>query len=717
MNFKELQNIKLEYRTLFDQVVDEFYIPVLNKARLYKRAVGYFSSNILVQITKGLCSMIKNNGKIQLLISPTLDKEDYEAIKNGYKNRVQEYLDDKLNKMFVEEDDIDSKNRYALLSYLIEINLLEIKVVILEEGNNNAIYHEKLGIMKDDYNNVIAFSGSANETYNGYNLNYEAIDVFCSWKSLESENRTFIKEMAFDNLWKGKEKGTIVLNFPEIIKKRLLAYKTLSKENLMVIDENFQIELNKNKRKPNIPSYKGHVKLHDYQEEAIESWENNNFRGIFDMATGTGKTYTGAAGICRLFEVKNRLFCVIVCPYVHLIDQWEEELKVFNIDALKCYGNRSSYQKKLQKLVLKFHQRRITFGCILTTNRTFIGDNIQEVIFENLSDTLLLVDEAHNFGAGKISKTLKTDYPYRLALSATLDRYGDEEGTKKLYDFFGKKCITYSLKRAIEEDKLTKYKYIPIIVNLTEDELEEYLFLTKKIGKYRTKIGQPMPLKLKQLLIKRARLVAGAKNKVDILMNLLKDYKDSNNILIYCGAVIYDDQQEDEALEDKKQIEVVVERMYKQYGFCVAKFTSEENSETREALKNSFKNGDLQALVAIKCLDEGMNIPSIETAFILASSVNPKEYIQRRGRVLRKFPGKKYAVIYDFITLTRPIDNDWSIPVKNRKMERSLAKKELLRLKDFADLSENAYESNEIIDKIVDAYGINLIDDGEDYYE
>lgn len=721
MSFKELQNIKMEYRTLSDDVVSSFYIPCLTKTFEYKRAVGFFSSNILLQISKGLCEMAKNKSKIKLLISPKLEKQDYEAISLGYKNKLQEFVDSKFDSLFEDVFDEDSINRFALLSHLISTGLLDIRVVILKENNDRAMYHEKMGIMIDKEDNMIAFSGSSNETVNGYNLNYEAIDVFCSWKSDDSEQRAELKNMAFDRLWTGIETGTIVLDFPKIIKEKLLNYESKKTKDLLILDELFQEKIEKNKVQNKYPKIQDGIELFDYQIKAIDEWEKRKFKGIYDMATGTGKTFAGGGSICRLFEIKKRLFVVIVCPYTHLVEQWAEELKAFNINAIKCYGNKNDYIIELSRATKKFKQKRSNFACILTTNKTFINDRIQDVINENLQSTLLLVDEAHNFGADKISSYLTLDYPYRLALSATLDRYGDEEGTQKLYDFFGEKCITYSLAKAIQENKLTKYKYYPVLIQLDEDELSDYVELTTKIRKFKCQSNESkknIPEALKRLLLKRARIIAGAKNKVEKLIEIMESYKDKNNILIYCGAVKYGEESYEKSYEEKKQINLVIEKLKNDLGMTASKFTSEENSEEREAIKAAFKNEEIQALVAIKCLDEGMNIPAIKTAFILASSTNPKEYIQRRGRVLRKFPGKQYAEIYDFITISRSLEELKRLPKESKDLELSLAKKELVRLEDFANLSDNPQYSNNIIDEIKKAYSIDIIGEGGlDIYE
>lgn len=393
-----------------------------------------------------------------------------------------------------------------------------------------------------------------------------------------------------------------------------------------------------------------------------------------------------------------------------------EDVKQFNINPLLCSGNKD-YKKKLERLANKFKRKTIDFACIIITNQSFSQDDIQRVIKKNLNETLIVVDEAHNFGAKLISNCMKLDYSYRLALSATLDRYSDSIGTKKLYDFFGQKCITYDLERAIKEGKLTRYYYYPVVVSLNEEELDRYKDLSEKISSYHyDREKDEMPDGLKRLLIKRSRIVSGAKNKIYKLLEIMREYKDEYNLLIYCGAIKYTSKDIDEDMFDKKQISIVCDKLSNDLGMKVAKFTSEESIDVRKGILSGYKNNDLQALVAIKCLDEGMNVPAIKTVFIMASSTNPKEYIQRRGRVLRKSEGKDFAKIYDFITVPRPLEEAMSLSTDYKQQELALIKKELYRLEDFAKLSENLYDSINTRDSIKKAYDIDFITE-EDLYD
>ena len=224
----------------------------------------------------------------------------------------------------------------------------------------------------------------------------------------------------------------------------------------------------------------------------------------------------------------------------------------------------------------------------------------------------------------------------------------------------------------------------------------------------------------KMLLIKRARLVAGANEKIMKLKEHINPYLDDKHMLIYCGATTMKDVDYKEKLptvDDIRQIDIVSDLLGNELGMKVSKFTSEENAEEREIIKKEFADGKhLQALIAIRCLDEGVNIPSIKTAFIMASSTNPKEYIQRRGRVLRTYRDKDFATIYDFITLPIPLDNISSYSEDIIESVKSLAIREMVRMKDFASISENPSVVDKLVTDIVTAYNIDFEEERSDQY-
>lgn len=732
MGFKDYK-IKSEYRSLIDNVVQDFYIPLLRESISYKRAVGFFSSSSLVEISKGIAEMASEGGKIQIVASPYLSDEDIEAIKKGYNERNSIIEKALLAQITEEPTDYYSMERLNLLASLIADGIMDIQIAYIENCNGIGMYHEKMGIIEDALGNKIAFSGSNNESATAMSINYETMDVFRSWGDSSEIERVRLKENAFFSIWNDMEPNIKVLEFPSITDALIEKYRK-KLPNFNIDREQFARRVFQYATKINdmAREHQGSIgarvpediELRDYQKDAIASWVGENYRGIFDMATGTGKTLTGLGAISKLSEdLDDVLAVIIVCPYQHLVEQWVEDIVKFNIKPIIGYSSspQKDWKKRLARAVRDQKLRREkSFFCFVCTNATFANLTVQEEISKIQSTVLLVVDEAHNFGARSYARLLDDRFTYRLALSATVDRHRDDEGTAFLYDFFGKKCIEYSLERAIDEDKLTKYKYFPIPVYLTDEELEKYEQKSYEMSKCLIK-GKDGKYKLNKrgeiLAMERARIVAGACQKLDALREYMAPYAADNNILVYCGATNVVDEKADNSNtneDDIRQIEAVTRILGNELHMEVAKFTSEENMETRAIIKEQFQRGDrLQAIVAIKCLDEGVNIPGIRTAFILASTTNPKEYIQRRGRVLRKAENKLYAEIYDFVTLPRELDSVSGLTTEQAQRDLSLVKNEIERIKEFGRLSMNSMEANDLIWNIQEAYHITEDDEND----
>ena len=700
--------IQKEYRNLKCDIINDFYIPVLSKAVLYKRAVGFFNSEALYEIATGLKHLVENNGRIELIVSPRLNDDDIESIRLGYKKR-EEIIENALLRDFTEPQTSTEKSKLNLLANLIADGTMDIKVAFKIDGNSFGIFHEKIGLIADSEGNKVAFTGSMNETYSGLLQNYESIDVFCSWCSEDAE-RVEIKDYAFDNLWANVDSAMEVIPFPKVAVERLNTYKIKSTDILLT--ECFDdLIIAKKHTFFHIPDS---VELFDYQNDAISTWLERNGRGIFDMATGTGKTYTALGALAKLSEKLNdHLAVIIVCPYQHLVEQWVEDIQLFGVKPLICYSQ-YRWKKPLSDAIKDYKLGVIDNFCLITTNATLVTTSMQDLLSNISGDVCLVVDEAHNFGAKKQLACMSEKFKYRLALSATINRHHDEFGTQRLFDYFGEKCIEYTLKQAILDNKLTPYYYYPIVVSLNEEELNEYIELTDKVSKIlkNSHEDDDLPQAASRLLIKRARIVAGAQEKLNALKEVMQQHKDENNLLVYCGATnvesMYTDKVSTDASE-QRQIDEVTKMLGNDLNMRVSQFTSAEDSNQREIIKEEFAKGEIQALVAIKCLDEGMNIPGIKTAFILASSTNPKEYIQRRGRVLRKAKNKPFAVIYDFVTLPRPL-GEYSYQ-NSLSAELSLIKRELDRVRDFQELSENPSEATKLINKITEKYNLYFMGD------
>lgn len=722
MSFQDL-NILRSYKTNKNDVVREFYLPVLKRAVLYERAVGFFSSTALIELSKGLVGLVRNGGKIRFVVSPLLSEEDIQAIQDGYNSR--EVVSNALIREFREPNDHSAKERLGWLSKLIAMGVLEIKVAFTPPSKITGMYHEKTGVIFDEEGNRIAFTGSMNETINAFHNNFESIVVFNSLIP-EDKQRVIDLENDFDLLWSGKEENVEVLEFPKVVRDRLVPFeKDVQSDVQSAIEQEDEAEFSP--PIAGIPRIPKGVMLHEYQIEAIDNWVKCGFRGIFDMATGTGKTYTGLGAVAKIFEIKQHVAVIIVAPYQHLVDQWVEDIVKFNMRPTIGYSasKQKNWKRRLQDDVLDYNLGVINVFCFVTTNATFSSKFVQELLGTLKRETLLIIDEAHNFGSQRLSTTLNPNFEYRLALSATLERHNDPQGTQVLKSYFGPKCIEYGLERAIRENKLTPYYYYPVLVYLDDDEVVEYLDLSYLISKecHRDKYGI---LKVtengKKLMLKRSRLIAGAKQKISALKRKISPLCNEDHILVYCGATKVIPPNADESdrdVEGERQIVAVSKMLGNELKMKVTHFTSNESAVEREIIRNKFADVDpYQAIVAIKCLDEGVNIPSIKTAFILASTTNPKEYIQRRGRVLRLAQGKHYAVIYDFVTLLHPLDEVDPFS-SDFNCGRTLAKRELSRIIEFGRIALNSRDSDKLINDILEAYDITEEDmeESEDGFE
>jgi superfamily II DNA or RNA helicase len=714
----QVLSICSEYRSFRTDIVKDFFIPVLSNTISYQRAVGYFSSSSLLEVSEGITGLVNNGGAIQLISSPHLSEEDFQAIKAGYDER--KLIVDNLIRNLSEPSNYFEVERLNLLAHLIRDGSLDIRIAFTKNQTGLGLYHEKMGVFHDTDGDAIAFSGSLNESRAAYKLNYEAIDVFCSWKNQDQLDRVNSKLDAFHSIWNNTEPDIDTIDFPEIneeiIKKYLRSkpnYNIDAKEFGGLVQTEDHNEFDKKVKQVKIPD---DISLYSYQVEAINEWEKNDFRGIFDMATGTGKTLTALGGIVRLHEaVDGKLAIIISCPFQHLVEQWVDDIILFGINPIVGYSKSSQkdWKKRLSNAIRdqKLKVKNKDFFCLVTTNATFRSVFVQNQLAKIKGNTLLIVDEAHNFGSESLREMLPTNFYYRLALSATLERYKDEIGTQALLDYFGNKCIEYTLERAISEKKLTEYNYYPVLVTLSLEELEIYLELTNRISKCMKvdKSGKETLTQLgKQLAIQRARIIAGAKDKLSAIREAMRPLCSESHILVYCGAASIIEPDEDDTPvcdEELRQIDQVTSILGNELKMKVSQFTSKEDIKERIILKNQFEKGEmLQALIAIKCLDEGVNIPKIKTAFILASTTNPKEYIQRRGRVLRLAKGKNHSDIYDFITMPYELHHVPSLTQSEISKFRTLIRNELSRGYEFSRIALNSFEAEKILSKIEETY-------------
>lgn len=689
MSFKML-SLKDRYITEKNDIPNEFFNMVLPEAVLYKRAAGFFSSSALISISKGLQHFYYNGGKIQLIVSPILSKEDCVAIEQGYKAR-EDAIQEALVKDF-DITEISNDDGCNFLSWLIYEKRLEIKV-LTRKDNNYGIFHDKFLILYDSDNNKISSRGSSNESQTAYEDNYETIEVDFSWDTSLS-NRTEQREFQFDELWNGESKQWIISDFPDALKNNLIQIRkkipSFDEYKNQIRIQQIESECNLKEKKVSMPSW---LKLRPYQKKAISSWVQHQCCGIYEMATGTGKTITAISSMVKLLEqyLKVGTTCgvIVVVPYKVLVEQWTDILKSFNFSPLCCYDSTKSWIDKVHLAIDLFNNGYKKNFCLITTNKTFAEQPFQECLSRIKKDYIFCADEMHHLATEKAVASLPQNARYKLGLSATLmTKYADEE-MDKLKEYFGGIIYEFTMKEAIGEF-LTPYYYYPIFVELTDDELEQYLEISRKISKacaINNGDFSDNNLGLTALLSQRARLIASAENKIEKLKEFKDIIKDTNYNLFYCGDKI-------EVNSNEKFISRVNKVLQDDIGISIQKFTSEESKKEREEILTLFANGFIQGLSAIRCLDEGVDIPQLKRAFILSSGTNPKEFIQRRGRILRKAEGKKFAEIYDFIVF--PILDKQRLAYlspEELQFERKVIAREYERLKEFAGLAINGPEA------------------------
>lgn len=437
------------------------------------------------------------------------------------------------------------------------------------------------------------------------------------------------------------------------------------------------------------------VEQRGYQQQAIRAWVEAGGRGIYNMATGTGKTVTSLLTAAQIADsLDGNLALVIAVPYQHLVDQWADDVTDFGSTPVLAYQSRSDWQERLERELLEFNMGVRPSLVIITTHTTFASDAFQNSLSRlNQNRTMLIADEVHHLGAPHHRDSLPEAIGLRLGLSATPERFYDDEGTESLFEYFGDGVVfEYSLKKAIQEGALVEYYYLPHVIELTPEEAEQYSALSSKIARLAAQQGGDIGdadmqgnTSLKHALFKRARLIGTAENKLKKLEDLICSRDQIEHTLVYCGDGSVED---DMTGQTKRHVDATVELLRNELHLSVNRFTARESQAEREVLLDEFESGDLQALVAIRCLDEGIDVPATKTAYVLASSSNPRQFVQRRGRILRQHHNKDHAVIHDFV-VAPPSMSGGTMSDDEFKSERRLVEKELERVNLFSEAARN----------------------------
>lgn len=661
--------LKTNYSSEVDNLYEDFFLPALSGAAHYRRAVGFFSLGVLLNAPAAMSQIVESGGRVELIFGKLVSPEDYEAIREG---ALHPFANEELPsfKTIIEEHAGSLlEYRIRLLAWLFSTGRLEMKVAIRPKG----MFHQKIGLLEDRLGDLIAFSGSMNETMSALDprFNSEEITVFRSWNPGQKEYVENHRE-AFARLWSGETgSSTVVCAIPEAIAEGLnfvaaqFPDQPGAEEEDQKVRAFLQRHIERHSAKPSVPKeINGKCfEMRPHQLEALRKWSENGYNGILELATGAGKTITSIYAAVKTLEVNEGMVLVVAVPYQDLADQWCDELQLFNIHALRCYGSRSEWEPALQAYLSRNRGNQKEMLAIVVVNKTLKTAHFQAYVNQFDPSRLFFIgDECHHHNSQAFIGKLLPEARFRIGLSATPFHYLDEEANERLRQVYDRSIYQYTLADAVHDKVLTPYEYTPVPVELTEREAQDYVELSEQIGRLIAASAKDREgasaQRLKALLMRRARLVGAAANKMPALEALLSERQVEPFSLFYCGdgrtLVELDDEIDaGGSAEDSAAIKqrYAVAQLLQQKGIRVSPFTSDESRWQRREILRQFKEGETEALVAIRCLDEGIDVPACRTAYLLASSRNPRQFIQRRGRILRRAEGKDRSKIFDFVVV------------------------------------------------------------------
>lgn len=736
-----------------------FFSEALCNATTFDIKLGFFSSPAINVLADGFATFLYNGGRMRMIINDVLSEEDRNAIAVGESEVNMPYFNlnaiDRIAYTLSKRDE----HFFECLSWLIRNERIEIRIIAPKNGNG--IAHSKCGVFSDGINKV-AFDGSCNFSRMALIENIESINAFCDWDGERDKDR--INDIAndFNRTFSGKDDTVRYLKTDQIITHITKTYKRKdikelledeqrilqsrsenntsdfvrkilerAKSKVTAIVESLSNEKEDTKEvlsTPCIPQFP-FPEPRPYQQEAFNRWKVSQ-KGLFAMATGTGKTLTSLNCLLQIYNKFKFYQALILVPTITLVEQWEDECKRFNFSHIikvssKNNGWRSEIDDiKLKESISQSDDNPSSF-IIIATYASFSRESAFKHLMSLSKKTqrrmLLIADEAHNIGAPNIiSKLDRVKILRRIGLSATPERQFDDKGNKAVMQFFGcenQYTFEYSMKDAIDNGFLCRYRYFPHVVRLNEEEMAEYKKISLQLAKfYNIDDGTFSGADdiLMRLLLKRKRIIHKACNKEDVFRQIVKQrFEERGNLkytLVYVPEGVQPDNGTQYAITDNPSDDVDLDKLIDKYTqiiqqisptTTVKKFIS--GIQNRDEVLKKFSVGDIEVLTSMKCLDEGVDVPRSELAIFCASTGNPRQFIQRRGRILRKHPDKHIAIIHDLVVA--PVFDPTE---ENYNMERNLLKGELQRVKDFAGLSENPAYAYTELEEITNYYNLSI---------
>ena len=698
---------------------ERFFDDGLKNSTEFDLKLGYFSSAAISVLAEGFATFISRGGYMRLIINHIVSKKDKEAITNGVMGNVIDCTDLSNFQYLKTTFNEYQEQFFRCLAYMISQKRIDIRII--KPKGQKGIAHTKSGQFRDG-DSITAFTGSANFTISGLFNNIEEIKIDRS----DSVDRMVQKRIEkqrkdFDAIMSREKNGIDYLSPKDLVEAISTNYGDSDIEELLDVEKKLR-EHKKRKDAENLqtpwmaaeetveiePHFPYPSGPRDYQKKAFDNWKKSQC-GLFNMATGTGKTLTSLNCLLQIYKKFGYYKAIILVPTVTLVEQWEKECRKFNFQHIvKVCSKNKDWKGEIDRLTMKenFNPTNSPINyVVISTYASFARDNVFHDLMSLSKKCLLIADEAHNMGSKRILDRIDSvskRFKRRIGLSATPERQFDEKGNKELRHFFNSEngyTFLYTMEEAIKNKFLCEYYYYPHVVRLCDDEMYNYMEISEKLGKIYRYNGGYLDLEdeiVRALLLKRRRIIHKARNKKDAFKNIIEErYKEKGNLkytLVYVPEglkpdsiadvydsfdVVGDDAESDKLIDEYTQIVMNVSKTT-----TVRKFVSGQND--RESILEDFANGDLEVLTSMKCLDEGVDVPRREIAIFSASTWNTRQFIQRRGRILRTHKDKKYAYIHDLVVVP-----DIGADCVDYEMERKLIISESNRVRDIASLSYN----------------------------
>jgi superfamily II DNA or RNA helicase len=719
-----------KYSSDSDHIPLEFYndtFPVAKKIDLF---LGYFSSNAIKVLSKSFAEFVVNGGEMRIITNHVFslkDKEnliDYNSLKD--EDKIIDIFND-LEKLEFELRDY-GQHFFDCLKYLQKNKRLVIQPV---KFNNVDLSHCKRMVLYDG-SDYISTDGSINFTLSALTKNSESFEVNVPWEGKVFTERVNSERAIFEKVINGEHPNykhissnnieVVINNYGNDKEKQDLLEDSIKIDNSTFGEKVKNILKQKQKRflkkitelkitdnQPHFPIFDGEIsEPRPYQTDAYNKWTENNYCGVFAMATGTGKTITSLNCLLNIFKDEGFYRAIILVPSIALLNQWEKEVEAFNFQKILKVGGGNNWEKDLANYSSNYSWGLKKDLIVISTYGSFVLDRFQKLFQKIQDDFLLIADEAHNMGANNIKSKLKNiKVNKKIGLSATPKRIYDPEGTLAIDSFFNDSppyTYSFGMEKALEFGFLTGYKYYPLIVELNEGEFEEYAEISKKLLKFfdfeKGKFKDDPIVEI--LLLKRKSIIHKATNKLDLFSSIVKELiKNKKDKFVF--AYIPEGNTTNSHGDTVKILNQYLRRIHKDYpNLKMNSYTSDD--QNLDDILRGFEDGKIEVLFAMKMLDEGVDVPRAEVGIFASSTGNPRQFIQRRGRLLRKHNDKAFATIYDMVVIPKLESNLGEF----FNIEKNLVKNELNRVAYFASLAMNFYDSKESLEGVCQKYDLDL---------